>query len=72
VGKAVAGTVKSPSTVKALPSAIELFGTIDKLRSPPKRSALSTEIAAGYLPGAKYKTCPATGSCTSPIDNFAT
>lgn len=33
--------------------------------------ALSTEIAAGYLPGAKYKTCPATGSCTSPIDNFA-
>ena len=27
--------------------------------------ALSTEIAAGYLPGAKYKTCPATGSCTS-------
>ncbi|MFW2094576.1 heme utilization protein, partial [Acinetobacter geminorum] len=33
--------------------------------------ALSTEIAAGYLPGAKYKTCPATGSFTSPIDNFA-
>ena len=33
--------------------------------------ALSTEIAAGYLPGAKYKTCPTAGSCTSPIDNFA-
>ncbi|MCY1380914.1 hypothetical protein D9M69_687750 [compost metagenome] len=34
----MAGIVKSPSTVRALPSAIELFGTIDKLRSPPKRS----------------------------------
>ena len=33
--------------------------------------ALSAEIAAGYLPGAKYKTCPATGSCSSPLDNFA-
>lgn len=33
--------------------------------------ALSAEIAAGYLPGAKYKTCPSSGSCNAPIDNFA-
>ncbi|TEU24775.1 DUF6160 family protein [Alkanindiges illinoisensis] len=33
--------------------------------------AMSTEIAAGYLPGAKYKTCPDNGgSCYSPLDNF--
>ena len=33
--------------------------------------AMSAEVAAGYLPGAKYKTCPdGGGSCYSPLDNF--
>lgn len=33
--------------------------------------AMAAEIAAGYLPGAKFKTCPdGGGSCYSPLDNF--
>lgn len=33
--------------------------------------AMSAEVAAGYLPGAKYTKCPdGGGSCYSPIDNF--
>lgn len=35
---------------------------------------MAGEVAAGYLPGAKYKTCPnSTGGadCFSPTDNFA-
>lgn len=37
---------------------------------PKLLMAMSAEVAAGYLPGAKYKTCPGTGSCYSPVDNF--
>lgn len=33
---------------------------------------MAGEIAAGYLPGADYRTCPAGASnCTAPLDNFA-
>lgn len=38
---------------------------------PSLLMAMSAEVAAGYLPGAKYKTCPdGGGSCYSPLDNF--
>lgn len=38
---------------------------------PSLLMAMSAEVAAGYLPGAKYKTCPDNGgSCYSPLDNF--
>lgn len=33
---------------------------------------MAGEIAAGYLPGAAYKTCPSGATvCTSPVNNFA-
>lgn len=42
------------------------------VRMPNLIMAMSAEVAAGYLPGAKYKTCPTGGgSCYSPINNFA-
>lgn len=41
------------------------------VRMPNLVMAMSAEIAAGYLPGAKYKSCPdGGGSCYSPINNF--
>lgn len=34
--------------------------------------ALSAQLAAGYLPGAKYQQCPLTGGCYAPSNNFTT
>lgn len=37
---------------------------------PNLKMIMAAQIAAGYLPGAKYKSCPTTGGCYAPSDNF--
>ncbi|MCU4414688.1 hypothetical protein KTH71_11715 [Acinetobacter sp. WU_MDCI_Axc73] len=37
---------------------------------PKLLMAMSAQLAAGYLPGAKYKTCPTTGGCYAPSNSF--
>lgn len=42
---------------------------------PDLKMIMSAQLAAGYLPGAKYKTCPTgatVGGCFAPSDNFLT
>ncbi|TCM65827.1 hypothetical protein EC844_11473 [Acinetobacter calcoaceticus] len=38
---------------------------------PDLKMIMSAQLAAGYLPGAKYKSCPSTGGCYAPSNNFA-
>ncbi|RKG36347.1 hypothetical protein D7V21_00930 [Acinetobacter guerrae] len=37
---------------------------------PKLLMAMSAQLAAGYLPGAKYKTCPTSGGCYAASDSF--
>ncbi|WP_413784493.1 DUF6160 family protein [Acinetobacter sp. S54] len=37
---------------------------------PKLLMAMSAQLAAGYLPGAKYKTCPTSGGCYASSDSF--
>ena len=42
---------------------------------PDLKMIMSAQLAAGYLPGAKYKTCPtgtSVGGCFAPSNNFLT
>lgn len=39
---------------------------------PDLRLVVAAQFAAGYLPGAKYQICPATGGCYAPSNNFTT
>ena len=37
---------------------------------PKLLMAMSAQLAAGYLPGAKYKTCPSSSGCYASSDSF--
>lgn len=37
---------------------------------PDLRLVVAAQLAAGYLPGAKYRSCPSVGGCYAPSDSF--
>lgn len=37
---------------------------------PDLRLVVAAQLAAGYLPGAKYQTCPSVGGCYAPSNSF--
>ncbi|MFV5515521.1 DUF6160 family protein [Acinetobacter gerneri] len=39
---------------------------------PSIKMVIAAQLAAGYLPGARYGTCPANNGCYAPSNNFAT
>lgn len=39
---------------------------------PDLKMIVAAQFAAGYLPGAKFKSCPVTGGCYAPSNSFST
>lgn len=39
---------------------------------PNFKFAMAAQLAAGYLPGAKYRSCPSSGGCYAPSNSFTT
>ncbi|SPL71089.1 DUF6160 family protein [Acinetobacter stercoris] len=39
---------------------------------PSLKMIIAAQLAAGYLPGARYKTCPVGGGCYAPSNSFTT
>lgn len=78
-----AGSIKSTPTdyyigLRNIDMLLNGYGSIGlengqlNVSMPSLKMIIAAQLAAGYLPGAKYKTCPTTGGCYAPSNGFTT